>query len=282
MLMDKLLLYILPVILILGCKKDNDNDELKAETYSNIAYGSHQQQKMDVYLPQGRNLTETKAIILIHGGGWNAGDKSDFAEYINVLKQRLPGYAIFNINYRLATGTNMFPAQEMDVKAAIDFIISKSSSYIFNSEKLVLLGASAGAHLALLQAYKYDQPKIKAVIDFFGPTDLIDMYNNPPNFLVPGLLQTVTGGSPNTHTSIYQQSSPLNFITSNDPPTLILHGGADNIVAVSQSQSLSNLLTATGAPNQLVIYANESHGWLGLNLDDSFNRIESWLATHVP
>ena len=110
---------------------------------------------------------------------WNSGDKSDFNPYVDSLKKREPSYAIFNVNYRLANTPDLFPAQEQDIKAAIEFIYNKRTEYHI-SDKFVLIGASAGAHLALLQGYKYSFPvKPKAIIDFFGPTDLIEMYNNP-------------------------------------------------------------------------------------------------------
>src|SRR6185436_7956948 len=172
------------ITVISSCKKDDDTDQDQSVTMLNISYGTNPQQKMDVYLPANRSTTITKVIIMIHGGGWNSGDKSDFNAYVDSLKKREPSYAIFNINYRLANTPDIFPAQEQDVKAAIEFINSKRQEYRV-SDKFVLVGASAGAHLALLQGYKYSTPvKPKAIIDFFGPTDLVALYNNPPNPLV--------------------------------------------------------------------------------------------------
>ncbi|GAC1427104.1 MAG: hypothetical protein NVSMB7_03870 [Chitinophagaceae bacterium] len=67
-----------------------------------ISYGTDARQKMDIYLPANRSATATKLIFLIHGGGWNEGDKADFNAYVVVLQQNLPDYTIININYRLA------------------------------------------------------------------------------------------------------------------------------------------------------------------------------------
>jgi acetyl esterase/lipase len=283
--MKKWLLVVWWVISLYSCQKDMDNGNpapLPEKVELNVAYGADPAQKIDVYLPQGRNTSTTKVMIMIHGGGWTQGDKSEFTAYVDTLKRRLPGYAIFNINYRLATGSgNFFPIQENDVKAALDFIYSKRNEY-FISDKYVLLGASAGGHLALLQAYKYTTPvKIKAVVDFFGPTDLVNMYNNPPNPLVPLLLLQVTGGNPSTHASMYQQSSPLNFITAQSPPTIILHGGVDIVVAPSQSVLLKNQLQTAGVVHQYVFYPTENHGWTGANLADSFDKIQAFISTNV-
>jgi len=272
-------------LLLYSCQKDtgaDDNTPLAAETQLNVAYAADPLQKMDVYLPAGRSAAATKVIILIHGGGWNQGDKADFTPFVDTLKRRLPGYAIFNINYRLATGPpNLFPAQENDVKAAIEFIYGKRADYKI-SDKFVLLGASAGGHLSLLHAYKYTAPvKIKAVVDFFGPTELVDMYNNPPNPLVPLLLMQVTGGTPGTHAALYQQSSPWNFVTAQTPPTIILHGGVDIVVAPSQSVMLKNKLQTMGVTHQYVLYPAENHGWTGANLTDSFDKITAFLNANV-
>ncbi|HEY5969774.1 MAG TPA: alpha/beta hydrolase [Chitinophagaceae bacterium] len=275
-----LLILTLFILVFSSCKKDEAPDEDMSVTMLNVSYGSNAQQKMDVYLPATRSTTTTKVIIMIHGGGWNTGDKADFNEYVDSLKKREPSYAIFNLNYRLANTSELFPAQELDIKTAVEFIYNKRQEYKI-SDKFVLVGASAGAHLALLQGYKYSTPvKPKAIIDFFGPTDLIDMYNNPPNPLVQPLLLAVTGVTPTANT-LYMQSSPINFISSQSPPTMIFHGGVDIVVSPSQSASLDTKLFISGVTHQYVFYPAEGHGWVGANLIDSFNKIQAFLAANV-
>jgi acetyl esterase/lipase len=100
----------------IACQKEDGSDvpsSVPAQTTLNVAFAATDPlQKMDIYLPANRSTTNTKVIILIHGGAWSTGDKADFTEYVDTLKKRLPGYAIFNINYRLSTGTaNLFPTQ---------------------------------------------------------------------------------------------------------------------------------------------------------------------------
>lgn len=263
---------------ICSCKKDQED---RSVTMLNVSYGSNAQQKMDVYLPAERSTNNTKVMILIHGGAWNSGDKSDFNAYVDSLKKREPTYAIFNINYRLANAPDIFPAQEQDVKAAVEFIYNKRSEYLI-SDKFVLVGASAGAHLALLQGYKYSTPvKPRAIIDFFGPTDLVELYHNPPTQLVPLLLNAVTGATPTTNSSLYTASSPINFVTAQSPPTIILHGGADIIVPPAQSVLLNVKLSVSGVTREYVVYPTEGHGWFGSNLTDSFNKIQAFLAANV-
>ena len=106
----------------------------------------------------------------------------------------LPNYAFFNINYRLFDGTtNQYPAQEEDVKLAVNFILNKANDFNV-SKKWIMMGASAGGHLALLQAYKYVQPvKAAAVVSFYGPTDLVEFYNNPPSAALQPSLNALFG-----------------------------------------------------------------------------------------
>lgn len=276
-----LLILILFTLIISSCKKDDSPEKDMPVTMLNVSYGTNAQQKMDIYLPATRNTATTKVIIMIHGGGWSTGDKADFDEYVDSLKKREPAYAIFNINYRLANPPDIFPAQEQDVKAAIEFIYNKRTEYNI-SDKFVLIGASAGGHLALLQGYKYSTPvKPKAIIDFFGPTELISLYNNPPNPLVQPLLTSVLGGTPTTNNTIYTQSSPINFVSSQSPPTMILQGGADIVVSPSQSVLLDTKLNTSGVTHQYIFYSTEGHGWVGANLIDSFNKIQAFLAANV-
>lgn len=272
----------------ISCQKTSGNstntgvDSSKPDTKLNVSYGSHALQKMDIYLPAGRSTASTKAIILLHGGSWNSGSKSEFNPYIDTFKKRLPDYAIFNLDYRVASGGTLFPVPENDVKAAMEFIAGKAGEYGFNKDKVAILGFSAGAHLALLQGYKYIQPvRVKAVVDFFGPTDLTKMYNEPWHPLVTSLLQSVTGTTPSANAQLYQQSSPAHFVNAQTPPTLILHGTNDIIVDISQSQFLKQKLEAAGVPHEMVVYPNESHGWGGSTLSDSFSRIEAFLKARM-
>jgi len=265
---------------ILACQQPSDTFVKKeAVTQLNVAYGNDPKQRMDIYLPANRNTDTTRVLVLIHGGGWSGGDKSDFAPSIALLQQKLPGYAIFNLNYRLAAAqTNLFPAQENDIKAAVEFIYNKRKEYGI-AEKFVFLGASAGAHLALLQGYKYDEPvKPKAIVSFFGPTDLAALYNSGGT---GQFISQLLGGTPATQPALYRESSPASFVNAQSPPTILLQGGADPLVPHAQAELLRDLLTTAGVPNQYVFYPSEGHGWTGLSLFDSFEKIAGFLQTHV-
>ena len=282
--MHKYLLILAASLTTLSCVKTSvlhPPDPVPAETRLNVSYGTSSEQTMDIYLPANRNVVSTKVMVMIHGGGWNAGDKTDMTPFTDTVKKRLPDYAIFNINYRLAVGANLFPAQEDDVKSAVQFILYNSAA-LGVSQKLVLLGVSAGAHLALLQGYKYEsQIKPKAIVSFFAPTDLIDMYRNPLNPLIPQGLLSVMGKTPTQDSLLYAKGSPINFVTGTSSPTILLQGGLDPLVRVTQATRLKAKLDAAGVINQYIYYPTEGHGWVGANLYDSFNKIEAFLKANV-
>ena len=293
MLIRNLVLLVYSSLMMFSCSKkttdNNNNGVVLASSVLNVAYGTNPEQQMDVYLPAGRTLASTKVIIMIHGGAWSAGlgTRADVAVYVDTLKKRFPDYAIFNIDYRLFSlpNTNTFPTQELDVKSAVEFVYNKRGDYLI-SDKFVLVGVSAGAHLSLLQAYKNSMPvKLKAVVDFFGPTNLNDLYNNP-GVIPPLNITAIMNGTPTTNPSLYQQSSPINFVNATTAcPTIILQGSADPLVnALRQSGALNDKLQSAGVPREYVLYSGKGHGddWDSATFFDAFNRIEAFLRFHNP
>jgi dipeptidyl aminopeptidase/acylaminoacyl peptidase len=88
-------------------------------------------------------------------------------------------------------------------------------------------------------------------------------------------------GTPVTNPGNYYNASPLFFVSSNSPPTQIFHGTADPLVPISQSDSLSSRLTATGVLHEYFVYEGEGHGWTGDKLNDTYNKIISFIKANV-
>lgn len=287
-----ILLIAASIIFFTACKKSSNNGNgdvtIAAKTMLDVPYGTDAAQKMDIYLPANRNTTSTKVMIMIHGGAWTAGDKSEFTQYVDTMRNRLPGYAIFNINYRLAVApsTNLFPTQEQDVKAAFEFIYGNASTYLVNNSKWVCIGASAGGHLAMLQSFKNLIPvKIKAVASLFGPSDMVAMYNNPVggNALLSLAVAAVVGGTPTTQPLLYATGSPITYINGSSSPAILLHGGVDPLVRPEQSTAVRDKLTLAGVANQYVFYPTGGHGdWNAATYKDAFNNIQAFFEAKNP
>ncbi|MDE3124686.1 MAG: alpha/beta hydrolase [Bacteroidota bacterium] len=282
-----LFLIVLLISISNACNKKNittNNQPLAAETLRNIAYGNDPLQNMDVYLPAGRDTTHTKLLILIHGGAWTSGDKSDFDTAIQMLQSGLPNFAICNFNYRLANlqGSNLWPTQLTDINNAYQYLQLQQSKFGINTNQTAVFGASAGAQLALLFAYTHSN-KVKAVIDLFGPTDLAALYYHAPNPLYPTLLSVFLNGTPTSNLSAYISASPLYLVNKTAlPPTIIFHGTADDVVPISQSDSLNNRLQNYSITHQFIQYAGEGHGWTGQNLLDTYFKSIQFLQQVIP
>lgn len=234
--------------------------------YTDVSYGTDSFQKMDIYLPPGRSSLHTPLILLLHGGGWIAGDKSGaFLFYeINALTNR--GYAVANINYRNALeNSNKYPVQLYDIGGAITFLADRQESFAINCSKIALFGRSAGAHLAMLYAYTYNsQQRIRAVMDFFGPTDLTD-----PAIREISLKQETAellGVPYDLDEQLWYNASPL-YHTEFAVPTYIFQGSDDLTVLPEQSQRLKDSLQKRNIPcyyeeEQGIGHGLDSAGWM--------------------
>ncbi|HTN06208.1 alpha/beta hydrolase [Agriterribacter sp.] len=238
---------------------------------------------LDAYLPDDRN-SHTKVIVYIHGGSWVQGDKTEFPK---PLIEELVGkrkYALASLNYRLVKdGKNIFPAQIEDVKKALAFISAHAAEYRYNGNSFALIGASAGAHLAMLYAYGYDSLKqVKTVVDIFGPTDLSDetvrKAGSESNDIISNFL-----GTTEASVKIVEQASPYFQLTSQTGvPTILFHGTADELVHVNQSEKLYKKLQDLGIPSQIKLYPGEKHELRPPVAAGVFATMIAWLEKYYP
>ena len=247
----------------IGCNQSDDNapaqpSNLPAQDLLNFAYGDDPLQKMDVYLPAGRNA-DTKVFILVHGGGWSGGSKAEFGYVVPILQSQFPGYAIVNMNYRLATiESPAFPKQIDDIASVIDHI--KGSDFNISSD-IAFIGASAGAHLAMLYSYKHDSDDdVKAVCNIVGPADFTDpAYLDNPMFSY-GALYLIGNVNWQENPEIITDVSPTQHVSADSPPTILFYGGQDPLIPVSQATRLKAKLDQYDVYNEYYLYANGGHG----------------------
>ncbi len=279
------LLLVVLAFVIISCKKKDDDpiDENTAKTYTNLAYGPDSRNRMDVYLPANRDAENTKLFIWIHGGAWMEGDKSEFVNIKPSLDNNLSNYAYVSLNYRLYnsdTQANRFPTQEEDIQLAIAFIKSKLAEWKV-SDKVVIAGASAGGHLALLQSYKHNSDGfIKSAVSYFGPTELESFY--PYNWFSILVLSGVTGGTPEQYPDLYYSSSPLNYINANSVPTIFFHGTTDDVVPISQSYLLRDSLASKGVANDYLFIEGQGHGFTAVTTVQTIQQAANFINQHNP
>lgn len=263
--MLKRLLPLYLLIFIFGCdSKDDPQPEspIEALELTNLTYGAGTQQQIDVFLPEGRNLSNTPLILYIHGGGWIQGSKEEFLPFKSSMNTLLPGFAFASMNYSLfniATSENTFPSQETDVIEAIEYLESMRTEWDIEGD-FILVGASAGGHLALLHAYKHQAiGDIQSVVALFPPTELSELFASDETAAY--LLSTLLEGTPDSNPDLYHESSPVNFINSNSIPTIFFHGDQDAIVPVSQSDFLAEILEENGVTYEYQKIQGQGHGF---------------------
>jgi acetyl esterase/lipase len=218
-------------------------------TPTNIPYvtGGGPLQQLDLYYPTDRK--GEPLIVVIHGGGWIAGDKTGGGTNPLPLDLLFDGYAIASINYRLAPGA-IWPAQIQDCKAAIRWLRAHANNYGYDPNRIGVYGESAGAHLAVLLAITgatdlFDSGEnlgyssaVSCVIDMFGPTDLVALAQTAVGqSILPGLF----GGPIGDHLDLARSASPINYVNRSEPPMLVVHGTHDAFVPYSESVLFTRL-----------------------------------------
>lgn len=224
----------------------------------------------DVFLPAGSG--PFPGVLLIHGGGWALGDKSEMARIGRRLAER--GYAAVSINYRLAP-KHKFPAQIDDCRRALAWMRGQAATYKIDPSWLAVFGYSAGGHLAALlatterdaarapdQAADGDEtapddrnelPPLRAVVAGGAPCDFSQV---PPEQIV---LNYWLGATRAERPEVYQQASPASFASPDDPPAFFYHGEEDNLVPCELSAVLARRLAAIGVPAETYIVPGAGH-----------------------
>jgi acetyl esterase/lipase len=247
------------------------------EFFRSIAFTSIEQETLPMniryYRPAGDG--PHPGLIDIYGGAWQRGAPEDSRQFDSYMAHK--GYAVFAIDYRHAPAYR-FPAQIEDVRAAISFIHANAARYRTDPDRLILCGRSAGGQLALLAAYEPGLVPVRAVISFYGPTDLAAGYADQPSpdpIDVRQVIATYLGGSPSHVPSAYRAASPVSYTQRPLPPTLLIQGARDHIVKPRFPRELQHKLLAAGNRAVLLEIPWSEHAF-----DAVFPGIGNRLALH--
>ncbi|MBL4662747.1 MAG: alpha/beta hydrolase [Flavobacteriaceae bacterium] len=265
------------------------NDEtapLVAKTIFNVSYGSNDQQVYDLYLPEGRTVSTTKVIMLIHGGGWTEGDKEDMDNFVSFIQREHPNHAIINVNYVLASVSPpvaAFPNQFLDIESVIQKITLEQESLQILPE-FGLIGTSAGAHLALMYDYVYDTDnQVKFVANIVGPTDFTDpFYADNPNFQIALSLLVDESQYPDG-TNYAEITSPVYQVSTSSSPAALFYGNQDPLVPLSNGISLDAILTNSQITHSFTTY-NGGHGddWSTTDYLNLQTQISEYIDSYLP
>ncbi len=211
----------------------------------------------DVYAPAGTG--PHPFVVVAHGGSWRGGDKGDMGGVSWALARA--GYVVLDVRYRLAPA-HRFPAAVSDVKCVIGHAREQAAELGLDPARGALLGRSAGGQIALVAAYSAGDPRVppscavedrpvSAVAAFYAPTDLVASYARPlrPDVVDgPASVVQYLGGTPAEVPEAYRLASPVSWLDRPLPPTLLIHGTGDRLVAVERERLLARALAKAGHP----------------------------------
>jgi acetyl esterase/lipase len=220
--------------------------------------------KMDIYLPPNSGKP-SPAVINIHGGGWNHGVKESQTGFNTFFKK---GFAVANIEYRL-TPEATAPAAVEDARCALIYLIKNASALNIDVNRIVVMGGSAGGHLALMAGLlandrRFDgncpgvkDVKVAAIIDNYGITDVWD-WGYGKNLTSKSATRWL--GNYATDEKFAKSVSPIYYVNKKSPPTFIVHGDADPTVPYQQSVDLYKKFQEAGVISRFTTVPGGQHG----------------------
>lgn len=204
---------------------------------------------LDLYRPAGESLP---VIMLVHGGGWCVGCRQDFEGYARLFAAE--GYLAIAVSYRLAP-VHPFPAACADVRAAAGWIAAHAADYGGDPAHIGAYGVSAGGHLVSWLATDPATP-LTCVVEWAGP---MDMRREPITYPYRGYTMAFMGACVHDRPTDYDDASPLSRLSAGMPPTLLIHGLADEVVPVAHARWMHEAAQQLGAPVAMVLLDGVGH-----------------------
>lgn len=258
---------------------------------------------MDVFTPkENRNGA---GVIMVVSGGFFSSKEAINRMFFNVMLAR--GYVVFAVVHGSQPKFTI-PEIVEDMNRAIRFIRYHAKDYGVDPDRLGIMGASAGGHLSLMMgcASREGNPSARDPVDrvssriaavgcFFPPTDFLNYGKEGEVALGTGILkgfwpafdfQTLEGNKGfvpvedmEKRKEVGKQISPVYFVTSDDAPTLIIHGDADKLVPIQQAERMIARLKEKNVTCELVVKQGKAHGWAGIDKD--LVTIADWFDRHL-
>jgi acetyl esterase/lipase len=232
--------------------------------------------KIDLYLAP-KEKGPSPVVINIHGGGWNHGVKESQTGFNTFFKM---GFAVANISYRL-TGQATAPAAVEDARCALIYLIKNAKELNIDPDRIVVMGGSAGGHLALMAGllgndHRFDTNcpdvgniRIAAIIDKYGITDVWD-WGYGSN--VTSKSATRWLGDKANDRKFAASVSPITYVNRNSPPIFIVHGDADPTVPYQQSVDLHKKLQDAGVKTEFITVKGGLHGKFDKEKNSEINK----------
>ncbi len=276
------------VALLLLVAAQRSNSEIAIERDLTYGKGADVELKLDLAMPKLGD-GPFPAVVFLHGEGWRAGNRQQMNHFIEGMARL--GYVSITVEYRLVP-TARFPAQVEDCKAAVRWLRANAKKYRVRSDRIGVVGFSAGGYLASMLGVTAKEDgfegvggnpeqssRVQAAVSFFGPTDFSS--RDWPKDLEEEVIAPFLGGSFAHKSDLYKRASPINYVTVDAPPFLFLHGTDDKLVPIDQSRRLSEKLKQIGVPAQMVVLEGEGHGFTDANNQKSMQQMLDFLGEQL-
>ncbi|KPV60136.1 peptidase S9 [Paenibacillus sp. A3] len=250
---------------------------------------------MDALFHREGNQETYPLIIYLQGCGWGWSEQDTFAFVPQLAEFAKLGYVVASVQYR-GSGEAIFPAQIQDVRTAVRFLKAHASQYNIDPRRVGVWGDSSGGHLALLlglaegeeafegdREYLYESSSVQAVVDWFGPTNLLSMSRYPSVFdhdSPHSPESKLVGGAIQENKEKSRKASPIEYVRADAPPILIMHGDQDDVVPYEQSVELFQALKQAGH-NDTTMYKVNGVGHIGFTQPHTLDVVKSFFHTHL-
>lgn len=258
---------------------------------------------LDVFTPKEQNGA---AIVYAVSGGWYSSHDGINVGFMREFLKR--GYTVFAVVHGSQPKFTI-PEVLDDMNRAVRFIRGKAGEYHIDPNRIGICGMSAGGHLSLMQGtagtpgkpdakdpVERESSRVQAVACFFPPTDFLNYGKPGEDAIGRGTLKDfhapfdfreydqrtksfVSITDENRIVELGKQISPINHVTSDDPPTLIVHGDADKLVPYQQAEIILEKLKSVGVPTELVTKKGQAHGWA--NMESDFPALADWFDKYL-
>lgn len=241
--------------------------------------------KMDIIFPETNTGKKYPCVLWVCGGAWVSMDKSVHLAYLSKLA--MSGFVVASVQYRTSNEAK-YQSQIQDIKAGIRYLKANAKRYNIDERRFGIMGESAGAYLSAMSALNNDKSldvgeyldfssEVNAACLWYPPTDLTTFpIDNPAS---PEAL--MLGNNIVSNQNEVANASPINHVTKDAPPCLIIHGTNDNIVPFSQSEELYERLKKCGCDVTLLSVENAEHADVRFFQDAIWDEIASFFENKM-